>query len=192
LGNRRKQHRVPEELLALQDQYVHVAGEVASVAVETDSDPRKIDHVWLTLRAGEFGRVQVALSTCSRQSAAAGLDPRVSLGVVASSWQQLPVAGLAVATGLDYAALEGEQPIDYVPTERPALERLLLAKARRAILAEAWGQFYVRAHLGVHQIHSRRASLAVPRDHVGQDGALRFYFDTGLCEMLLFKFAGQP
>jgi hypothetical protein len=104
----------------------------------------------------------------------------------------LPAAGLVAATGLDYGVLEAEQAIQYVPTDRPALERLLLAKGRRAMFAEAWGQFYVRAHLGVHQIHSRRASLAVPRDHVGQDGALRFYFDSGVCEMLLFKFAGQP
>src|SRR3982751_2768757 len=103
--NRRTDHRVPEHLLALRDQYVHVAGEVATVAVETDSDPRKIDHVWLTLRAGEVGRVQVSLSTCSRQSAAVGFDPRISLGTVVSSWRELPSAGLAVAEGLDYAVL---------------------------------------------------------------------------------------
>jgi hypothetical protein len=192
LSNRRKQRRLPEHLLALRDQYVHVAGEVATVAVENDPDPRKIDHVWLTLNAGEFGRVQIALSTCSRQSAAAGLDPRVSLGVLATTWQELPAAGLAAAAGLDYAVLEGQQRIDYVAMDRPAIERLLLTKARRSIFAEAWGEFYVRAHIGVHQIHSRRASLAVTRDYIGQDGALRFYFEPDVCEMLVFKFAGQP
>ena len=58
---------------------------------------------------------------------------------------------------------------------------------------QAWGDLYIREHPGIHQVHSRRASCAVPRDIVGRDGALRFYFgrDT-VCETLLFKFCGQP
>jgi hypothetical protein len=58
---------------------------------------------------------------------------------------------------------------------------------------EAWGDFYFRAHIGVHQIHSRRASNAVPRDLIGRDGAIQFYYrEPRVREMLLFKFAGQP
>ncbi|MEP6956208.1 MAG: hypothetical protein ABI883_05230, partial [Chthoniobacterales bacterium] len=53
------------QLLALQNRYVAVVGEVASAVIEHEADERKIDHVWLALRAGAFGRVQVALSTCS-------------------------------------------------------------------------------------------------------------------------------
>jgi hypothetical protein len=180
-------------VLALRDQYVTVAGEVASVAIETDPDPRKIDHVWIQVRAGEFGRVQISFSTASRQSRAAGFDPRVRVGVIRSTWLTLPAAGLRRTAPLDYGLLEAAQPVDYVPLERPALEELLIDEARRAVCVEGWGEFYVRAHIGVHQIHSRRASYAVPRDVLGQDGAVRFYFREGqMSEMLLFKFDGQP
>ena len=76
-----------------------------------------------------------------------------------------------------------------MPLERPALERLLIDAAHRAICVEAWGEFYIRAHIGVHQIHSRRASHAVPREVIGQDGAIRFYFrESNTSEMMLFKF----
>jgi hypothetical protein len=37
-----------------------------------------------------------------------------------------------------------------------------------------------------------RASSSVPRDYVGRDGAIRFYFQTGHAELLLFKYCGQP
>ena len=190
---RHARHRVPEELLTLRDQYVTVAGEIAAVAVETDADSRKIDHVWITVHAGDFGRLQISLSTMSRQSRAAGFDPRLRLGIVSSEWNELPPAGVRRAAGLDYAMLEAEEAIDYVAHERTALEELLVAKARRAIFLEAWGAFYLRAHIGVHQVHSRRASFAVPRDLTGHDGAVRFYFtEPNQSEMLLFKFAGQP
>ena len=186
-------HRLPPHLLELQGRYVGVAGEIASVLIETEEDARKIDHVWIQVRAGEFGRVQISLSTASRQSRAAGFDPRVRVGVLQSTWRELPVAGVRVTAPLDYGLLETAQPIEYVPLERLAVEQLLIDKARRAVCAEAWGEFYVRAHIGVHQIHSRRRSFAVTRDIIGQDGAVRFYFrDPNTTEMLLFKFDGQP
>ena len=193
MRKRGARHRVPDHVIALRDQYVTVAGEVASVAIETDDDPRKVDHVWIQVRAGEFGRVQISLSTASRQSRAAGFDPRVRVGVVQSTWTALPQAGVRIVPPLDYGLIEAAQPILYTPLERVAVEQLLIDKARRALSVEAWGEFYVRAHMGVHQIHSRRASFAVARDLVGQDGAVRFYFrDGNTTEMLLFKFDGQP
>jgi hypothetical protein len=37
-----------------------------------------------------------------------------------------------------------------------------------------------------------RASCSVRRDYTGRDGAIRFYFDDGRAELLLFKYCGQP
>ena len=161
--------------------------------VETSDRAEKIDHVWLDLRTSESGILRLSLSTCSRQSRNAGFDPRVWLGVVRSVWSELPAAGIYPADPLDYAAIESIHPIDYAPYDRPALEHLLTEKARRAVCAQAWGEFYVRGKAGLHQIHSRRASFAVPMDRVGQDGAVQFFFEEDkVSEMLLFKFAGQP
>ena len=185
--------RVPPQLRRFHDEYVRVAGEIASVAIEREPDERKIDHVWVEVRAGEFGRLQISLSTCSRQSLAANFDPRVRIGVITSAWIELPSAGVHSATALDYAALEGAHRVEYLPYERKEVEQLLLERTDRALFVEAWGEFYVRARAGVHQIHSRRGSFAVPEDHVGRDGALQLYFrDPHVREMFLFKFAGQP
>lgn len=161
--------------------------------METSEDAQKIDHVWIDVRAGEHGALRISLSTSSRFSRNAGLDARLRLGVVFSTWTELPAAGVEPASGLDYATIEAAAAVDYVTYERPALETLLVKKARRAIFAEAWGELYAHAHAGVHQVHSRRASLAVPVDVTGRDGALQLYFaDDCRREMLLFKFAGQP
>ena len=189
----RNSSRPIAHLLAWENRYVTIAGEVAAVAVEHEEDDRKIDHVWIDVRAGEFGRLQIALSTCSRQNRAAGFDPRVRLGLIESIWADLPPTGVHAARPLNYADLEATHRLHYDAFERVQLEKLLVEKASRALLVEAWGEFYVRSHIGVHQVHSRRASFAVPRDEVGRDGALRFYFrEANVSEMLLFKFAGQP
>lgn len=193
MAKRGKRYNVPPHLLQLQDRYVTVAGDVAAVAIEAEVDERKVDHVWITIRAGEFGRLQISLSTCSRQSRAAGFDPRIRVGILTSAWDELPAAGLREVTPLDYRVLESAEHIHYTPYERTAVEQMLVTRARRAIFVEAWGDFYVRAHIGVHQIHSRRASNAVPRDLIGRDGAIQFYYrEPNVREMLLFKFAGQP
>ncbi|CAA9253641.1 MAG: hypothetical protein AVDCRST_MAG42-2370 [uncultured Chthoniobacterales bacterium] len=188
------QHRVPDHAFALRDRYVCVAGEIASVVVEEDEDERKIDHVWVQVRAGDFGRVEISLSTTSRQSRALGFDPRVRVGTIRSTWSELPPSGVRPITGpLDYASLEAQQPVEYTPLERTAVERLLIDKARGAMFVEAWGEFYIRAHIGIHQIHSRRASHAIPRDVIGKDGAIRFYFrEANASKLLLFKYDGQP
>ena len=100
---------------------------------------------------------------------------------------------MAGSPGLDYHSIEAAEPVTYVEYERPALEILLAEKTGRAIFIEAWGELYVRNHLGVHQVHSRRASCSVLQDYRGRDGAIRFYYGAdATSEMLLFKYCGQP
>lgn len=173
------------------DEFVVVAGEPANFQVEADSDPLKIDHVWITIRAGRFGRVRISISTWSLKHAADGFDPRMRVGVLAAPWYELPESGVFPAGFLDYRELERAHSILYQETERPALENLLHAKTERAICVEAWGALYLRDRLGIHQVHSRRASCSVRSDHVGRDGAVRFYFPGGTAEMILFKYCGQ-
>ncbi|MBA3273589.1 MAG: hypothetical protein H0T11_06930 [Chthoniobacterales bacterium] len=115
------------------------------------------------------------------------------VGSIVSHWVELPRAGVREVPPLDYAKIGSEERVDYTPYERQALEEMLVSRAGRAVFAEAWGDFYVSAHVGVHQIHSRRASLAVRQDVVGRDGVVQFYYrERKMREMLLFKFAGQP
>ena len=171
---------------------VHVAGTPISFAADIDRVPANIDHFWITLGVGTGEPVRIALSTQSRQNAAAGFDPRMRVGSAESTWTELPPAGLVRSAALDYRTIEAASAISYVEYERPALELLLADRAQRAAFIEAWGELYVRTHIGIHQVHSMRASCSVPRDFVGRDGAIRFYFNNGTAEMLLFKYCGQP
>lgn len=171
---------------------MRVAGEPIAFAAETDPLPANIDHFWITIRTGNAGLLRIALSTRSRQNAAAGFDPRMRVAVLVSAWTELPVAGVFESGGLDYREIEAASPIIYVEHERPALETLLADKTGRAIFIEAWGEFYRRSHLGIHQVHSRRASCSVLTDYIGRDGAIRFYYaGNAVAEMLLFKYCGQ-
>jgi hypothetical protein len=193
MPHRRKQprrHGYPE---LRHGDLVRVAGRPIAFAAEVDRVPANIDHFWITIGIGTGAPIRIALSTHSRQNAAAGFDPGLRIGIIASTWQELPVAGLGKSAGLDYHALETASPVAYVERERPALEQLLIEKTTRAIFIEAWGELYVRTHLGIHQVHSMRASCSVPRDYIGRDGAIRFYFADGARnELLLFKYCGQP
>lgn len=174
------------------DEFVLGAGEIVSFVREADRDPAKIDHFWLTIRAGTLGLLQISISTWSLKHAADGFDPRMRVAVLPSTWSQLPVSGVFPAPRLDYAELERATLLVYREVERPALEELLAAKAERAIFLEAWGALYLRDRLGIHQVHSRRASCSVRTDYIGRDGALRFYYrDNSASEMLLFKYCGQ-
>ena len=170
---------------------VHLAGTPVAFAAEIDPVPANIDHFWITIDIGAGEPIRIALSTHSRQNAAAGFDSRMRVGVIASNWTQLPAAGLFESSCLNYQSLEAAAPVVYLESERPALELLLTDKAKRALFIEAWGELYIRAHLGIHQVHSMRASCSVPRDLIGRDGAIRFYFSDGTADMLLFKYCGQ-
>lgn len=169
-----------------------MAGEPVAFAAEIDKVPSNIDHFWITIRMGDLGPLRIALSTHSRQNAAAGFDARLRLGVLATRWEGLPAAGMVEDPGLDYALIEAETPVKFLEQERPALEAVLTDKTSRSLFIEAWGELYVRTHLGLHQVHSRRASCSVLSDYIGRDGAIRFYYRDGTAEMLLFKYCGQP
>ena len=155
--------------------------------------PANIDHFWITIGLGTGEPIRIALSTHSRQNAAAGFDPRMRLGIIPSTWNELPPAGVEKSPGMDYRVIDATSAVVYAECERPKLEILLADKSKRAVFIEAWGELYVRTHVGIHQVHSMRASCSVPRDFAGRDGAIRFYFTEGkLAELLLFKYCGQP
>jgi hypothetical protein len=186
----RHQRRRPYPELSHGD-IVHAAGAPISFAAETDRVPANIDHFWITIGLGTGEPIRISLSTHSRQNAAAGFDPRIRLGTVAGTWTDLPPSGLAKSPGLDYRTIEQTTPVSYPEYGRPDLEHLLADRAKRAVLIEVWGELYIRTHIGIHQVHSMRASCSVPRDYIGRDGAIRFYFPTGHTELLLFKYCGQ-
>lgn len=172
---------------------MEVCGEITSCIVEVETDPERIDHVWIEMRAGDDGPLRLSLTTTSLIAKRAGVDARVSVGIVFSAWNELPPAGVRAAEPLDYTTIAEEQPVEFVACERDEIESLLRDRATAAVWVQAWGDLYARDHAGVHQIHSRRASLAVPVDLRGRDGAVQFFFrNPNLCELVLLKFAGQP
>jgi hypothetical protein len=192
LPHRRRQQPKRDYLGLNHGDLVHVAGTPIAFAAEIDRVPANIDHFWITIGIGTGAPIRAALSTHSRQNAAAGFDARMRVGVVSSTWDELPNVGVSKSSCLNYHSIEALSPIAYVQYERPALEILLTDKTKRAKLIEVWGELYVRVHVGIHQIHSMRASCSVARDVIGRDGAIRFYFPDGSAEMLLFKYCGQP
>lgn len=193
MPHRRRNRSKYRDLPWRHGEFVRVAGAPIAFAAEVDRVPANIDHFWITLSVGTGEPIRVALSTHSRQNAAAGFDPRVRVGAVNSTWSELPLNGITGCRGLDYREIEAVEPVVYIEYERPALERLLVQKTEQALFIEAWGELYIRNHLGLHQIHSRRASCSVLQDHKGRDGAIRFYYrDNPTAEMLLFKYCGQP
>ena len=173
--------------------FVQVRGVPYAVAVEESSDPLKLDHIWLTLEVPPFGRLKAAINTLSRINRDAGFDSRVRAGVVPSTYAEKPATGLEECAGQDYAQIEATQKIVYKPYEREALTEILVAKLKTAVRVEVWGELYARDHLGIHQIHCRRASSAGPANYKNRDGALKLYYPTdNLAELFLFKFCGQP
>jgi hypothetical protein len=191
LPHRHRKHSKRRDLQLRHGEIVHAAGRPIAFAAETDRVPANIDHFWITIGMGTGEPLRIALSTHSRQNAAAGFDPRLRIGTVASVWTDLPAAGILKSPGLDYRQIEAASKVTYVEYARPALEALLMDHARRAVFIEAWGELYVRTHSGIHQVHSMRASCSVLRDFVGRDGAICFYFPDGTTALLLFKYCGQ-
>ncbi len=172
--------------------FVHVRGVPYTVAAEVAGNPEDADHIHLTMEVPPFGRLRAAVNTFSRLNRAAGFDPRIRMGIVPAPYEKKPEPGLEELPGQDYAQLEAILPIAYESYDREPLAELLMEKMKRAVRAEVWGELYAREHLGIHQIHSRRASCAVALDLRNRDGALKLYYPDGLSELLLFKFCGQP
>jgi len=131
------------------------------------------------------------VNTLSRLNRNANFDPHVRVAIVKTSYAGMPEPFIEEAMGLDYATVEAQFRPRWESYERDPLAELLMARARAALRIEAWGEIYRAQHLGLHQIHSRRASCAVKTDITGHDGALRFYLRDGHAEMFLFKFCGQ-
>ena len=172
--------------------FVHVRGVPYTVAVEESPDPLKIDHVYLNVEVPPYGRLRVAINTISRLSREAGYDPRMRVGIIRSTYEEKPLPSLEECAGLDYAKQEEKHNVVYEPYEQQALVDLLVAKMKAAIRAEIWGELYARDHLGIHQVHSRRASKAMPVDTKNRDGALKLYYpQDNATEAFLFKFDGQ-
>lgn len=189
-SRRRQAHRARFPFRA--EDFVAVAGEPISFAVERDADVAKVDHFWIIIQAGEFGPLRISINTYSLKHAAHGFDPRMRVALLASTWTSLPPSGVVSSAGFDYAKIEGLPPGAFRAMERPAVEALLAERMDRAIFVEGWGAFYLRDGLGIHQVHSRRASRSVLTDYVGRDGAVRFYYrHNSASEMVLFKYCGQ-
>jgi hypothetical protein len=173
--------------------FVHVRGVPYTVAIEESEDPLKNDHVFLNLEVPPYGRLRVSVNTLSRLNRDAGFDPRVRVGIIRSTYTEKPQPSLEECAGLDYAKQEEKHGVQYEHYEHAALAEMLASKMKVAIRAEVWGELYATDHLGLHQIHSRRASNAVATDVKGRDGALKlFYPQDNVSEAFLFKFDGQP
>lgn len=173
------------------DIYVRAVGIPHHVEVEPERDPSRIDHIWLTIEVPPVGRLTVAINTLSLINLSAGFDPRVRMGIVTSTFKEKPAPLLQDHAPLDYTVLESMHEINFEPYEPEKIEDLLIRKCNAAVRAEVWGDLYIREHLGIHQVHSRRASCAVERDFIGRDGGIRLYYREGFAELLLFKFCGQ-
>lgn len=172
---------------------MRAAGDSIQAEIERHRDPARIDHVWISMDIGLPERILVSVNTLSNRNHAAGFDPRVRTGIVKGTWEHLPPRGAEPCGRFDYSDIESAANVFFEHCERPAMEALLLDRCARARLLEVWGAPYHSRQHGIHQIHSRRASCAVPEDIAGRDGALKFYFEKDRStELLLFKFCGQP
>ncbi len=171
--------------------YVHLVGIPYHVQIEPHPNDLMVDHVWYDVQIPPCGMLRLSVNTLSRMNQRAGFDGRVRLAIVPSVYEERPEPLLEESTPLDYRDIEAPGGVEYARYDHDPLEALLVAKGKRAVRVEAWGELYIRNHLGVHQLHSRRASSAVPADFIGRDGALKLYYPDNTAEMLLFKFSGQ-
>lgn len=170
---------------------VRAVGRILGAEVEFHQNPLDVDHVWIWIDVG--GELLVSVNTRSKRNLLAGFDPRIRVGMVRSTWDELPPVGAHPCGGMDYVEIEACSNVFFEHYEREGLEKLLLSSAEEAFLLEIWGAPYRHRREGIHQIHSRRASCAVPEDITGRDGALKFYFERDRRSLqLLFKFCGQP
>src|SRR5678816_3914221 len=170
-----------EKIRTSPPKFVHVTGVPYAIEMEQAEDLARLDHVWLTLEVPPFGRVRAVINTLSRLNRDAGFDARVRVAIVAGSWREKPETGLLEEQGQDYAIIESAVPVSYRFYEHEALAELLISRAKKAVRAEVWGDLYAKDHLGVHQIHCRRASCAVSTDLKNRDGALKLYYGDNTC-----------
>lgn len=180
-----------EKIRSSPPRFVHVTGVPYQVELEQSENPDRRDHVWITLESPPYGRIRASINTLSRLNRDAGFEPRVRVGIIPSTWEEKPDPGLVEEQGQNYAFIEAAMPVHYEHYEHEDLAEMLMSKAKLAVRAEVWGDLYANRHLGIHQIHSRRASCAVAQDIKGRDGALKLYYPDNTAELFLFKFCGQ-
>ncbi len=169
-----------------------MVGTVVNFEVENPVRPENIDHVFVTVDAGLALPVTLSLNTLSFRNRVAGYDPLIRLATLRWRWTHLPSRGLYPLEFFDYETVELLENVEFRVLERAAVEEYFALRCANCRLVEAWGVPYHRAQPGLHQIHSRRASSAVPEDLRGRDGAVRFYFDEDQrSELALLKFCGQ-
>jgi hypothetical protein len=200
-GPAREQHGIAQikssdfinAIRRIRHRFSRVVGRPTHVQIEYNSHADRVDHVWITMQVSEYGHMRAAVNTLSRLNRDAGFDGRVRVGIVRDAWQELPGIGVYECDRFDYADIESRTNVFYEHHTQHEIEVLLTRKTEAAVLIEVWGEIYAHNHVGVHQIHSRRSSCAVPEDIAGRDGALKFYYaEDHASELLLFKFCGQP
>jgi len=170
--------------------YLHVGGTLLGTKIETSHDPLRIDHVWIDIATPE--PLRLSINTVSRRNRDAGFDGRIRVGVIRDTWRTVPELFVERHPGLNYATFEETNYVFYECYTAPEMEGLLISTANQARFIEAWGEFYYRKSVGIHQIHSRRASCAVDQDLIGHDGAIRFHLaDANQRVLMLLKFCGQ-
>lgn len=171
---------------------MRIVGEVVKFEIENSQRRENVDHVYVTVEAGLQVPLTLSLNTLSSRGRVTGHDPHIRLGTFVKTWARLPSRGAYPMEFFDYDTAEIVGHTDYRVLGREALEEYFALRCGNCRRIEAWGQPYTRVKPGLHQIHSRRASSAVPKDLRGHDGAVRFYFDEGQrCELALLKFCGQ-
>lgn len=187
-------HRPPPAGWPSQAPLVRVVGAVRHARIEPSLREADIDHVWLTIEAGIACPIEVAVNTLSRRNRDAGFDARVRLGRKREPWIDLPALAVEPIERFSYAEKEARANFFYETPDRPELEKILLDTAANCLRVEVIGAPYHRRPLvGLHQIHSRRASCAVAEDIDGRDGALKFWLPFPReIHWLFFKFCGQP
>lgn len=171
--------------------FVHIRGVPYTVVVEETEDPLAADHIYLNVEVPPFGRLRVCLNTVSRLNRDAGFDGRVRVGIIKSTFTEKPALALEECPGLDYAKQDEKFHVQYEFCDHKTFTETFAVKFKVAIRAEIWGELYAKDHLGIHQIHSRRASAAVAQDVKNRDGAIKLYYPDGTTEAFLFKFDGQ-
>lgn len=171
--------------------YVHLVGIPYHIQIEPHPNDQLVDHVWMDVQVPPCGKIRLSINTLSLLNQRAGFDARMRLAILSSTYEEKPEPFIEEHGPLDFRTLEAITPLEYEVYDHDPLEALLLEKGNRSIRIEAWGELYIRDHLGVHQIHSRRASCAVRNDLIGRDGAIKLYYPDRTAEMLLFKYCGQ-
>ncbi|MEO8205022.1 MAG: hypothetical protein ABI615_02500 [Chthoniobacterales bacterium] len=174
-----------------QPTFVHGIGKSIQAQVEFTSDSRRLDHVWIRMDTGVGFPIRISVNTLSKWNRDAGFDSRVRVGIVSDVWETPPPLTFEKWEHFDYAEIEGTANVFYEYYERDALEKFLLGRCLRARFLEVWGMTYGPRKPGIHQIHCRGASCAIPTSIKGQDGALQFYYPDQKWELVLFKFCGQ-